>query len=117
MRAPQSRVGFLIAEGITGNADAGLWRILLDNLVGNARKYSANSEDTVIEFGVNEVEGKPACFVRDNGPGFDTAFADSLFAFFQWLPGSDVEENGIGLATVDRAARPHRGRGWAVNEP
>jgi light-regulated signal transduction histidine kinase (bacteriophytochrome) len=114
---PERRVTFRIAEGVTVNGDAGLWRIVLDNLIGNAWKYTGKREETVIEFGVTEVDRKPACFVRDNGPGFDMAFADKLFIPFQQLPGTKVEGHGIGLATVERIVRRHGGRVWAESEP
>jgi len=114
---PERRVIFRIAQGITNDGDAGLWRIVLDNLIGNAWKYTGKQEEAVIEFGVTEVDGKPACFVRDNGPGFDMAFADKLFLPFQQLPGTNVEGQGIGLATVDRIVRRHGGRVWAESEP
>jgi PAS domain S-box-containing protein len=114
---PERRVSFRIAEGITGNGDAGLWRIALDNLIGNAWKYSVNREEAVIEFDMTEVDGKPACFVRDNGPGFDMAHADKLYVPFQRIPGIDVEGHGIGLATVERIVKRHGGRIWAESEP
>ena len=114
---PERRVTFRIAAGITADGDAGLLRVVLDNLIGNAWKYTGNLEETVIEFGVKEVDGKPACFVRDNGPGFDMAYADKLFMPFQRLPGPDVEGHGIGLATVERIVRRHGGRVWTESKP
>ncbi len=115
---PKRRVSFRIAEGITGYGDAGLWRIVLDNLIGNAWKYTADQEEAIIEFGMREVDGKPACFVRDNGQGFDMAHADKLYVPFQRIPGiMDVEGHGIGLATVERVIRRHGGRIWAESEP
>ncbi len=114
---PERRVTFRIAAGITADGDSGLLRVVLDNLIGNAWKYSRKQEETVIEFGVTEVKGKPACFVRDSGPGFDMAFADKLFIPFRRLPGTDVEGHGIGLATVERIVRRHGGRVWAEGEP
>jgi PAS domain S-box-containing protein len=114
---PERRVTFKIAAGIVVLGDAGLLRVVLDNLIGNAWKYSGKREETVIEFGVTEVAGKPACFVRDNGPGFDMAYAEKLFIPFQRLPGTNVEGHGIGLATVDRIVRRHGGRVWAESKP
>jgi signal transduction histidine kinase len=101
-----------VAEG-----DPALLRVVLDNLIGNAWKYAGSREGAVIEFGVTEVDGKPAYFVRDNGPGFDMAFADKLFLPFQRLAGTDVEGHGIGLATVERIVRRHGGRVWAESKP
>jgi light-regulated signal transduction histidine kinase (bacteriophytochrome) len=114
---PERRVTFRIAAGITADGDAGLLRVVLENLIGNAWKHSGTQEETVIEFGVTEVAGKPACFVRDNGPGFDMVHADKLFAPFQRLPGTEVEGHGIGLATVERIVKRHGGRVWAEGEP
>ena len=117
LAAPKRRVSFRIAPGITLHGDRGLCRSVLDNLIGNAWKYSAGRDDTVIEFGVTQRAGKQLCFVRDNGPGFDMALADRLFAPFQRLPGTTVEGHGIGLATVDRIVRRHGGRVWAESKP
>lgn len=115
--APERRVTFRIPEGIVAHGDAELLRVVLDNLMGNAWKHTGNREETIIEFGVTDSAGKPAFFVRDNGPGFDMALADSLFIPFQQLPGTDVEGSGIGLATVDRIVRRHGGRIWAEGTP
>jgi light-regulated signal transduction histidine kinase (bacteriophytochrome) len=94
--------------------DAKLLNIVLDNLIGNAWRYSGNREGTVIEFGVIEREGKRAYFVRDNGPGFDMAYAEKLFIPFQRLPGAEeFKGNGIGLAIVERIIKRHGGRIWA----
>jgi signal transduction histidine kinase len=114
---PEQRVTFRISEKLTAEGDAGLLRVVLDNLIGNAWKHAGCREGAVIEFGVTEVEGKPTCFVRDNGPGFDMAHADKLFVPFQRLPGTSVEGHGIGLATVERIVRRHGGRVWAESEP
>jgi PAS domain S-box-containing protein len=114
---PESRVDFRAAEGITGNGDAGLCRIVLENLIGNAWKYADNRVGTVIEFGMTELAGKPVFFVCDNGPGFDMAHAGKLFIPFQRIPGMDAGGHGIGLATVKRIVRRHGGRVWAESSP
>lgn len=114
---PDSRVKFLIAEGITADCDAGVMRVALDNLMGNAWKFLGKQEGKVIEFGATAVDGKQAYFIRDNGPGFDMSHAGELFVPFQRLPETDVEGHGIGLATVDRIIRRHGGRVWAESEP
>ena len=115
---PGRRVQFRIAEGITANGDAGLLRVVLENLLGNAWKYTATQEAAVIEFGVTDIDHKAACFVRDNGTGFDMAYAEQLFIPFQRLPGAGAfKGHGIGLATVERIIRRHGGRIWAEGEP
>ena len=114
---PTRRVTFRGAAGITAKGDAELLRLVLDNLIGNAWKYCGEQEKALIEFGVTEVDGQPAYFVRDNGPGFDMALADKLFLPFQRLPGTEAAGHGIGLATVDRIISRHRGRVWAESKP
>jgi signal transduction histidine kinase len=92
--------------------------VVLDNLLGNAWKYTAKQEKAVIEFGVKEIDGVPAYFVRDNGAGFDKTDAGKLFLPFQRLPGAEECKGfGIGLATVERIIRRHGGRIWAEGEP
>jgi signal transduction histidine kinase len=117
MKKRERRVTFRIAAGIVANGDPDLLRVVLVNLLGNAWKYSGQREPSVIEFGLREVDGKPACYVRDNGPGFDLAHADKLFIPFQRLPGTKAEGHGIGLATVDRIVRRHGGLVWAESQP
>jgi light-regulated signal transduction histidine kinase (bacteriophytochrome) len=113
----ERQITFRIANGIEVMGDAKLLNIVLDNLIGNAWKYSGNREGTVIEFGVIEREGKRAYFVLDNGPGFDMAYAEKLFIPFQRLPGAEeFKGNGIGLATVERIIKRHGGRIWAESE-
>lgn len=115
---PERRVTFRIAEGITVSGDINLLRLVVENLFGNAWKYTGQREEGVIEFGVTEIDGKPACFVRDNGAGFAMAEAERLFAPFQRLSGSaEFKGHGIGLATVERIIRRHGGRIWAEGEP
>ena len=116
LSGPERRVIFKIAKGIVVDGDAGLLRVVLNNLLGNAWKYTGDRKETVIEFGVTEIAGKSACFVQDNGPGFDMAYADKLFIPFQRLPGTKVDGHGIGLATVERIVRRHGGKVWAVGE-
>jgi PAS domain S-box-containing protein len=114
---PARRVTFRIAEGIDCEGDPALLRAVLDNLLGNAWKYSSRKEDAVIEFGMTEHEGKPAYFVRDNGQGFDMARAERLFTPFYRLPDQgEFTGHGIGLATVQRIVSRHGGRVWAESE-
>lgn len=115
---PERPVRFKIASGITVNGDAKLLRVVLENLFGNAWKYTSGREDVVIEFGMTDIDGKAVCYVRDNGTGFDMAHAEKLFAPFQRLPGADkFKGHGIGLGTVERIIRRHGGRIWAEGEP
>ncbi len=118
MAEPERRVTFHLAEGLIVNGDSQLLRVVLDNLLGNAWKYTIERDEAVIEFGAVEIDGKPAYFVRDNGCGFDMADVDKLFAPFQRLPGAEEWRGlGIGLATVERIIRRHGGRVWAEGEP
>jgi PAS domain S-box-containing protein len=115
---PARRVTFHIAERVLVQGDANLLRVVLDNLLGNAWKYTGTRDEGIIEFGTTEVDGKPVCFVRDNGTGFDMADSDKLFTPFQRLSGTEESEGfGIGLATVERIVRRHGGRVWAEGEP
>lgn len=112
------RVTFRIAEGICADGDPDLLRVVLANLLGNAWKYIATQEEGIIEFGAAEIDGRQACFVRDNGPGFNMTDVDKLFTPFQRLPGAEECRGfGIGLATVERIVRRHGGRVWAEGEP
>ncbi len=116
---PKRRGTFRIADGtIAVEGDAKLLRVVLDNLLGNAWKYTATREEAIIEFGVVEINGKQTCFVRDNGSGFAMADVDKLFIPFQMLPGAEECRGfGIGLATVERIIRHHGGKIWAEGEP
>jgi light-regulated signal transduction histidine kinase (bacteriophytochrome) len=114
---PARRITFRCASGLVADGDADLLRLVLSNLIGNAWKHSGQREETVIEFDVTEIDGNPVYFVRDNGPGFDPAFAGTLFLPFQRLPGMEVEGHGIGLATVDRIVRRHGGSVWTESRP
>ena len=115
---PQRQVTFRVADGVMVDGDANLLRVVLDNLLGNAWKYTAMREGAVIEFGVIEIDGESACFVRDNGAGFDMKDVEKLFIPFQRLPGAEEFRGfGIGLPTVERIIRRHGGRIWAESEP
>jgi signal transduction histidine kinase len=111
---PHRRVAFLIAGGLTAHADPRLLRVALENLLGNAWKYTSKQQQARIELGVTERDGERAYFVRDDGAGFDMAYADRLFAPFQRLhTAKEFEGTGIGLATVQRIIHRHGGRIWA----
>lgn len=114
---PQRRVTFHVADGVVVNGDIHLLRIVLENLLGNAWKYSGTKENAVIEFGMMESGGRPAYFVRDNGAGFDMNRVDRMFAPFQRLHDAEEFEGcGIGLSTVQRIVQRHGGRIWAEGE-
>ncbi|MFA7060241.1 MAG: MASE3 domain-containing protein [Pedobacter sp.] len=114
---PERQVDFRIADGISVNADAALLLVVLNNLIGNAWKYTGKQNEAVIEIGGTEIGGKSVYFVRDNGTGFDKADAAKLFVPFQRLPGAeDFKGFGIGLATVERIIQRHGGRIWAEGE-
>jgi two-component system sensor histidine kinase/response regulator len=116
-KKPERLVIFKIADGIKVSADRNLLQMALNNLLGNAWKHTGKREESIIEFGVTDVDGKPAYFVRDNGTGFDMAHADRLFKPFQPLPGTEeMASDGIGLATVERIIRRHGGKVWAEGE-
>jgi PAS domain S-box-containing protein len=115
-RAEPSRcVACAIAEGLTVSGDARLVRVMLDNLLGNAWKFTAHQPQPRIEVGrLMQPDGTLAFFVRDNGAGFDMAYADKLFAPFQRLHHRrEFPGTGIGLATVQRIVHRHGGRIWA----
>lgn len=106
-----------ISEGIMVDGDRNLLRVVLHNLLGNAWKYTATRIGTIIEFGVTQIDGKAAYFVRDNGPGFHSGDSGKLFIPFQRLAATaELEGLGIGLATVERIIRRHGGRIWAEAE-
>jgi signal transduction histidine kinase len=108
--ASQRRVVFEITPGMTVSGDAILLRAVLDNLLGNAWKFTAKTEGARITFGRQEEDGKDVFFVRDNGAGFDMAYADKLFAAFQRLHSpQEFAGTGIGLATVQRIIHRHGG--------
>lgn len=115
--APERAVAFDIAPGVVVRGDAVLLRAVLDNLLGNAWKFTDRTEGAKIFFGMQEKGGKKVLFVRDNGAGFDMAYADKLFAAFQRLHSlQEFEGTGIGLATVQRIIHRHGGEIWAEGE-
>ena len=119
IQEPDRSVRIELAPGLTARGDPGLLRIALENLLGNAWKYSGRNPEAVIELGVDkEVERETVYFVRDNGAGFDMQYARKLFTPFQRLHRTDeFPGTGIGLATVQRIVRKHGGRIWAQAAP
>ncbi len=114
---PERRARFFIAEGLSTTGDAGLLRVVLENLLGNAWKFTSREPEARIEFGAIEREGRPVYHVTDNGVGFDAAYADRIFDPFQRLhAGGEFEGAGVGLATVARIIRRHGGSLWAEGQ-
>lgn len=111
---PHREVKFIINPDITVKGDQQLLHIALENLLGNAWKFTQNRPDATIELGMTQVEGVPTYFIKDNGAGFDMTYASRLFIAFQRLhSAAEFEGTGIGLATVQRIIHRHGGRIWA----
>ena len=111
---PERQVEFQIVAGLVANGDSRLLRIVLENLLGNAWKFTAKHSRAWIEFGRYSHDGVHTYFVRDDGAGFDMAYTDKLFGAFQRLHGAkEFQGTGIGLATVQRIIHRHSGRIWA----
>jgi signal transduction histidine kinase len=103
-----------ITDGLAAQADPQLLHIVLENLLGNAWKFTGKSADPRIQVGHQDGGGEEVFFIRDNGAGFDMAYADKLFGAFQRLHlDTDFEGTGIGLVTVQRIVSRHGGRIWA----
>lgn len=116
--APERRVQTRVAERVMVAGDARLLRIAMQNLLDNAWKFTSKTGNALIEFGRSEEHGEPAYFVRDNGAGFDMAYAQRLFGAFQRLHKADeFPGTGVGLATVQRVIHRHNGRIWADAAP
>jgi len=113
---PERTVETVIAPGLVAKGDMTLLRIVLQNMLGNAWKYTSKRAAARIEVGKVTGNEEEPFFIRDNGTGFDMAYKDKLFAAFQRLHGSDFEGTGIGLATVERIILRHDGRIWAESE-
>ena len=113
---PERRAEIVIAAGMVVDGDARLLRVALENLLGNAWKFTGKCAEPLVEVGVMSGSDH-AFFVRDNGAGFDMAYASKLFGAFQRLHSTDeFEGTGIGLATVQRIINRHGGRIWASGE-
>lgn len=110
---PERIVQVSVQPGMTAYGDARLLRVVMDNLLGNAWKFTGRRPEARIEVGCN-LNGKVTYFVHDNGAGFDMAYADKLFGAFQRLhDAGEFPGTGIGLATVQRVIHKHGGRIWA----
>ena len=112
---PLRVVEFVVREGLTGRGDQRLLHVVLENLLGNAWKFTSKTLCARIELEAEEQDGKTVYSVGDNGAGFDMTYADKLFGTFQRLhTSSDFPGNGVGLAIVQRIVQRHGGRIWAV---
>ncbi len=114
---PDRNIQFHIEPNITVEGDSRLLHQLLENLIRNAWKFTQQENPATIHFGVTIHNGKTAYFIKDNGVGFDMAYADKLFSPFQRLHSKEeFEGTGIGLATVQRIVHRHGGNTWAEGE-
>jgi PAS domain S-box-containing protein len=114
-RDPDRRVRFSIQDDVWATADRALIRSVLQNLIENAWKFTARRSEALIEFGATPADDAMiCCYVRDNGAGFDPAYADKLFQPFERLhSATEFPGTGIGLASVQRIIERHGGRTWA----
>lgn len=116
--SPHRNVDVSIWDGMSASGDENLILIVLENLLGNAWKFTSKIENPRIEIGTILEEGKSIYFVRDNGAGFDMTYMDKLFGVFQRLHSqNEFQGTGVGLATVRRIILRHGGRIWANGSP
>jgi light-regulated signal transduction histidine kinase (bacteriophytochrome) len=115
---PERNVELTIAAGLVAQGDPQLLRLVLENLLDNAWKFTRKCSQAMIEFNISEQDDEQVYYVRDNGAGFDMQYADKLFGAFQRLHNAgEFEGVGVGLATVQRIIRRHGGRVWADAQP
>ena len=111
---PEREVRVMVKPDMKAHGDAGLVRIVLENLIGNAWKYTGRANESRIEVGLEERDGETVHYVRDNGAGFDMKYAHKLFEPFQRLhTDNEFKGTGIGLSIVQRIVARHDGRIWA----
>jgi PAS domain S-box-containing protein len=110
-------VAIEIQPNLTAVGDPGLLKIVLYNLLDNALKFTRDKQPGRIKFGKEEQSGTTVFYVRDNGTGFEMAYANQLFAAFHRLHGQDFPGTGIGLATVQRILNRHGGNIWVESKP
>jgi signal transduction histidine kinase len=117
-REPARSIEFVIAPGLRADGDPTLLRLVLQNLLGNAAKFTAKNRDARVEVGCKDEGESAAFFVRDNGAGFDMRFAEKMFGMFQRLhSANEFPGTGVGLATVRKIVQRHGGRVWAESIP
>ena len=115
--SPDRRVTLIMPDQMLVDADAALINIVVENLLGNAWKFTSRRAEARIEIGIAEQQGERAFYIRDNGAGFNMAYASKLFGAFQRLHSdAEFQGTGIGLATVSRIVNKHGGRIWASGE-
>jgi light-regulated signal transduction histidine kinase (bacteriophytochrome) len=111
---PDRTVEFVVESGHTACCDARLIKIVLENLLGNAWKFTSRHAEAHVEFGARQIDGEQVYFVRDDGAGFDNRYTEKLFLAFQRLHAmNEFSGTGVGLATVARIVHRHNGRVWA----
>ena len=113
---PERETEILIERNIAAEGDKQLLQIVLENLIGNAWKYSHKNPKAQIQFGITHHSDRNVYFVKDNGAGFNMDYANKLFGVFQRLHGNEYEGTGIGLATVKRIIERHGGDIWAQSK-
>lgn len=115
---PERQVDFIIQPGVRASGDPYMLESVLENLLGNAWKFTSPRPRAVIEFGTQIQDTEWIFFIRDNGVGFEMAYVDKLFGAFQRLHKPDEFKGyGIGLATTQRIIQRHGGRVWAEGSP
>jgi signal transduction histidine kinase len=116
--APERSIDITVEDGLAATGDPTLLRQVLENLIGNAWKYTQRTAAPSVFVGVEAIDGRRTFVVRDNGAGFDMRGVDRLFGLFQRLhSASDFPGTGVGLASVRRIVARHGGRIWAEGEP
>jgi light-regulated signal transduction histidine kinase (bacteriophytochrome) len=116
-RIGERQIQFIVSPTLVANGDERFLRVLLDNLLGNAWKYTGHREAATVELGMRDDKGEAVYFVKDNGAGFDMSRAKELFAPFKRLHSTDeFTGTGLGLATCKRIIDRHGGRIWAESQ-
>lgn len=117
LRDPSRKVSVIVEPDLNAKADPKMIRVVLDNLLGNAFKYSSLKDEAEIKFGKKDYYGQNLFYVYDNGAGFDMKLAEKLFQPFQrFHTGEQFKGTGVGLSTVQRIIEKHGGQIWAESE-